>query len=128
MSEQMWCRTNKRHWEGGPTKLWKVQKSMARIKCVVGERTRAYKAKKALEDSMKAREEGMMEGGLDDGLSNDEGGFVGGKEEFYQVPAGDVSEDGSARESEAADNAVEEKERLRSDVGRESDVGKTREP
>jgi len=45
-TEQEWCRANVRHWTGGKSKLWKLKKTMARIKTVVNERVRAYKAAK----------------------------------------------------------------------------------
>jgi large subunit ribosomal protein L47 len=49
LTEKEWCRSHGRHWVHGQSNLAKVKKSMARVKCVVGERTRAYKAKRGLE-------------------------------------------------------------------------------
>jgi large subunit ribosomal protein L47 len=44
LTEKAWCKTNGRHWVGGPSNLVKVKRSMARVQGVVGERARAYKA------------------------------------------------------------------------------------
>jgi len=51
LSEKEWCRANRKHWTGGGPKMWKVKSSMARIKTVLGERTRAYDlAEKRIEE------------------------------------------------------------------------------
>lgn len=62
LTEKEWCRSNGRHWVNGQANLYKVKRSMARLKGVVGERTRAYKAKKELE---KAQLEEEMEASKD---------------------------------------------------------------
>jgi Mitochondrial 39-S ribosomal protein L47 (MRP-L47) len=49
LTEKEWCRSHGRHWLRGPSNLVKVKRSMARLKGVVGERTRAYKTKRGLE-------------------------------------------------------------------------------
>lgn len=56
LSEKAWCKTNSRHWVNGPSNLYKVKRSMARLKGVVGERTRAYKAKRAKEALLAERD------------------------------------------------------------------------
>jgi hypothetical protein len=48
LTEKEWCRSNGRHWLRGESNLYKLKRSMARLKGVVGERSRAYKAHKAL--------------------------------------------------------------------------------
>lgn len=56
LSEKAWCKTNGRHWVNGPSNLYKVKRSMARLKGVVGERTRAFKAKRAREALLAERD------------------------------------------------------------------------
>ncbi len=51
LTEKEWCRSNQRYWVNGESNLYKVKRSMARIKGVVGERSRAYKARLALKDA-----------------------------------------------------------------------------
>lgn len=48
LTEKEWCRSNGRHWLRGPSNLYKVKRSMARLKGVVGERTRVHKAREML--------------------------------------------------------------------------------
>lgn len=45
LTEKEWCRSNRRHWVNGESNLYKVKRSMARLRGVIGERTRAYKAR-----------------------------------------------------------------------------------
>ncbi len=59
LSEREWCRTNRRHWENGTSNLYKVKRSMARLQAVVGERTRAYKKRRALIDVRSISREGL---------------------------------------------------------------------
>ncbi|CAN8074525.1 unnamed protein product [Agarophyton chilense] len=56
LTEKAWCKTNSRYWVNGPSNLYKVKRSMARLKGVIGERTRAYKAKRARE-ALRAEQE-----------------------------------------------------------------------
>lgn len=58
LTERDWCRTNSRHWVNGQSNLYKVKRSMARIKGVVGERIRALKAKMEL-DLQREQEQGV---------------------------------------------------------------------
>lgn len=72
LTERDWCRSNGRHWVNGQSNLYKVKRSMARIKGVVGERIRALKAKRELEAK---RAEGHSDTdpsspGLQDALKN----------------------------------------------------------
>lgn len=66
LTEKEWCRSNGRHWLRGESNLYKVKRSMARLKGVVGERNRVYKAQQAL---VKAREEGGRPGDTTKGLA-----------------------------------------------------------
>jgi large subunit ribosomal protein L47 len=66
LTEKEWCRSNGRHWLRGESNLYKVKRSMARLKGVVGERTRVYKARQAL----KAAAEEKAEVGLADVASD----------------------------------------------------------
>lgn len=50
LTEKEWCRSNGRHWVNGNSNIYKVKRSMARIKGVIGERARALKAKREFED------------------------------------------------------------------------------
>lgn len=43
LTEKAWCKTNRHHWENGESNLYKVKRSMARVKGVVGERIRAHR-------------------------------------------------------------------------------------
>eukprot|EP00177_Eucheuma_denticulatum_P005961 GFKZ01010869.1.p1 GENE.GFKZ01010869.1~~GFKZ01010869.1.p1 ORF type:complete len:196 (-),score=14.43 GFKZ01010869.1:80-667(-) len=54
LTEKAWCTTNRHHWENGESNLYKVKRSMARIKVVVGERIRAHRS---LEGRQALREE-----------------------------------------------------------------------
>jgi len=47
-TEKEWCRSNHRYWAGGKFKLLKIKISMARLKHVVNERLRSYKAAQRL--------------------------------------------------------------------------------
>lgn len=51
LTEKEWCRANQRYWVNGESNLYKVKRSMARVKCVVGERGRAYKARLVLREA-----------------------------------------------------------------------------
>lgn len=46
LSEKAWCKTNERYWQNGHSNLGKVKQSMARLKTVISERTRALKEKR----------------------------------------------------------------------------------
>lgn len=59
LSEREWCRTNRRHWENGESNLYKVKRSMARLQGVIGERVRAYKARRPLIDARSIGKEGL---------------------------------------------------------------------
>lgn len=48
LTEQAWCKTNQRHWTNGASNLYKVKRSMQRIRGVIGERTRAKRKVLAL--------------------------------------------------------------------------------
>lgn len=50
LTEKEWCRSAGRHWVRGESNLFKVKRSMARVKGVVGERNRAYKARKLMQE------------------------------------------------------------------------------
>lgn len=58
LTEKEWCRSNGRHWVRGESNLYKVKRSMARLKGVVGERSRVYKAKQAMAKLAAMAEEG----------------------------------------------------------------------
>lgn len=60
LTEKEWCRSNGRHWVRGESNLYKVKRSMARLKGVVGERSRAYKARKAMAKLAAASQEGKV--------------------------------------------------------------------
>lgn len=62
LTEKEWCRSNSRHWLRGESNLYKVKRSMARLKGVVGERTRVHKAR----EMMKAHAEELSKPGLAD--------------------------------------------------------------
>lgn len=49
LTERAWCKTNGRHWTNGASNMYKIKTSMGRVKCVVGERIRAVKAKRVTE-------------------------------------------------------------------------------
>lgn len=65
LTEKEWCRSNSRHWVNGQSNLYKVKRSMARIKGVVGERIRALRSKKA-QQALEA--EGTSAPGLGDAI------------------------------------------------------------
>lgn len=65
LTEKEWCRSNSRHWVNGQSNLYKVKRSMARIKGVVGERLRALRAKQGREEMLKESAGG---GGLSNAL------------------------------------------------------------
>lgn len=73
MTEKAWCKTNGRHWVHGASNLYKVKRSMARLKGVVGERERALR-RKLLVQAMDAEREGR---GLGDVLETGDGGAGG---------------------------------------------------
>lgn len=83
LTEKAWCKTNRMHWENGASNLYKVKRSMQRIKGVIGERVRALRAKEA---RLALREEAAgkttIEGG-EDGMANRERNaeVMGGKDE-----------------------------------------------
>lgn len=60
LTEKAWCKTNRMHWENGASNLYKVKRSMQRIKGVIGERVRALRAKEA---GLALKEESMGGGG-----------------------------------------------------------------
>lgn len=62
LTEKEWCRSNNRHWLRGESNLYKVKRSMARLKGVVGERIRVHKAREML----KAHTEEISKTGLAD--------------------------------------------------------------
>jgi len=70
LTEKAWCKTNARHWVNGQSNLYKVKRSMARVKGVVGERLRALKAKHTIEAGKSLSEGGRVgkERGLTDAL------------------------------------------------------------
>lgn len=57
LTEKEWCRSNGRHWLRGQSNLWKVKRSMARLKGVVGERTRAHNAQLEIREAKQAEEQ-----------------------------------------------------------------------
>lgn len=68
-TEKAWCKTNKRHWENGASNLYKVRRSMQRIKTVIGERVRASRAMKArfaLQGEMRGNSKRDIEAGCGD--------------------------------------------------------------
>lgn len=67
LTEKEWCRSNGRHWVNGQSNLYKVKRSMARIKGVVGERIRALRAKRAKEAMLQEAENPR---GLGDAIGN----------------------------------------------------------
>lgn len=66
-TEKEWCRSNGRHWVNGHSNLYKVKRSMARIKGVVGERLRALRAKQGREAFLREAEGGP---GLGDAIGD----------------------------------------------------------
>ena len=68
MTEKEWCRSNGRYWVNGQSNLYKVKRSMARIKGVVGERIRALRVKKAREEAALEQNRSESERGLNDAL------------------------------------------------------------
>lgn len=56
LTEKEWCRSHGRHWVNGQSNLYKVKRSMARIKGVVGERLRALRAKMGRDAMVKERD------------------------------------------------------------------------